>query len=178
MPAAREQHLDGDADPLAEYTLQRAAVAASAEPGRIGRLLAAESAGALIAAEMRFAGLPWRADRHDEILTGILGPRPAVEGERPAKLQEILAEVRELLESPDLNPDSPADLLKALGAVGLSVTSTRSWELKKLKHPAIGPLLEYKKLARLLSANGWHWLDTWVVDGRFRPDYVLSLIHI
>ncbi|MEP6481569.1 MAG: bifunctional 3'-5' exonuclease/DNA polymerase, partial [Rhodoglobus sp.] len=57
-----------EADPLAEFALQRLAVAASAEPGRIGRLLAAESAGALIAAEMRFAGLPWRADRHDEIL--------------------------------------------------------------------------------------------------------------
>ena len=159
------------ADPLAEFTLQRAAVASAAEPGRILRLLAAESAGALIAAEMRFAGLPWRADAHDRILEGILGPRP-LEGARPQKLQEILDVVREKLESPDLNPDSPADLLKALGVAGLQATSTRSWELKQLKHPAIAPLLEYKKLARLLSANGWHWLDTWVVDGRFRPDYV------
>jgi DNA polymerase-1 len=33
-------------------------------------------------------------------------------------------------------------------------------------------LLEYKSLARLLSANGWTWLESWVVDGRFRPDYV------
>jgi len=159
------------ADPLAEFTLQRAAVATAAEPGRIQRLLAAESAGALIAAEMRFAGLPWRADAHDRILEEILGPRP-LEGARPQKLQEILDVVREKLESPELNPDSPADLLKALGVAGLQATSTRSWELKQLKHPAIPPLLEYKKLARLLSANGWHWLDTWVVDGRFRPDYV------
>jgi len=159
-------------DPLAEFTLQRAAVAASAEPGRIGRLLAAESAGALVAAEMRFAGLPWRADAHDAILTSILGERPAVDGVRPPKLQEKLDELRVLLEAPELNPDSPADLLKALGNAGLQVTSTRSWELKRLKHPAIPPLLEYKKLARLLSANGWHWLDTWVQGGRFRPDYV------
>ena len=159
------------ADPLAEFSLQRAAVAATAEPGRISRLLAAESAGALIAAEMRFAGLPWRADAHDALLEQILGPRP-VDGARPSKLQEILDVVRDRLESPDLNPDSPADLLRALGVAGLQVTSTRSWELKQLKHPAIAPLLEYKKLARLLSANGWHWLDTWVVDGRFRPDYV------
>ena len=161
-----------EADPLAEYRLQRAAVAVSAEPGRIGRLLAAESAGALIAAELQFAGLPWRADRHDEILTGILGERPTVDGERPTKLQEILEQVRERLESPQLNPDSPADLLRALGNAGLAVTSTRSWELRQLNHPAIEPLLEYKKLARLLSANGWHWLDTWVADGRFRADYV------
>ncbi len=158
-------------DPLAEFVLQRAAVEASAEPGRIARLVAAESAGALIAAEMRFAGLPWRADAHDAILTEALGPRPP-EGERPARLQAILLRVRDLLEAPELNPDSPGELIKALGRAGLIVTSTRSWELKKLKHPAIEPLLEYKKLARLLSANGWFWLDQWVVDGRFRPDYV------
>ena len=159
------------ADPLAEFTLQRAAVSGCAEPGRIQRLLAAESAGALVAAEMRFAGLPWDVAAHDRILTGILGPRPA-EGARPAKLQEVLDVVRERLDVPDLNPDSPVELLRGLGLAGLQATSTRSWELKQLKHPAIAPLLEYKKLARLLSANGWHWLDTWVVDGRFRPDYV------
>jgi DNA polymerase I len=159
------------ADPLAEFSLQRAAVAGSAEPGRILRLLAAESAGALVAAEMRFAGLPWRADAHDALLLSLLGPRPP-EGARPQKLQEILDVIRDKLESPELNPDSPADLLRALGVAGLQVSTTRSWELKQLTHPAIGPLLEYKKLARLLSANGWHWLDTWVVDGRFRPDYI------
>ncbi len=158
-------------DPLGEFRAQRAAVAGSAEPGRIDRLLAAESVGALIAAEMSFAGLPWREDRHDELLAKLLGPRPR-EGERPERLQGLLDVLRERLESPELNPDSPTDLLKALGRVGLAVTSTRSWELKQLEHPAIEPLLEYKKLARLLSANGWSWLDTWVVDGRFRPDYV------
>ena len=36
----------------------------------------------------------------------------------------------------------------------------------------IEPLLRYKKLSRLLTANGWTWLDAWVRDGRFRPDYV------
>jgi len=156
---------------VAEFRLQQSAVAASAEPGRIGRLLAAESAGALIASEMQFAGLPWRADAHDAILSSLLGPRPR-DGERPAALQAVLDDVRTLLEAPDLNPDSPEALLRALGRVGLQVKSTRSWELRELDHPAIAPLLEYKKLARLLAANGWHWLDTWVVDGRFRPDYV------
>ena len=159
-------------DPVAEFDLQRAAVSDCAEPARLARLLAAESAGALIAAEMRFAGLPWSATRHDAILAASLGERPPADGVRPSKLQEVLDVVRRRLESPELNPDSPPDLMRALGLAGLMVTSTRSWELKKLKHPAIEPLLEYKKLARLLSANGWVWLDTWVADGRFRPDYV------
>jgi DNA polymerase-1 len=158
-------------DPLVEFTSQRAAVAGSGEPGRLSRLLAAESAGALIAAELRHAGLPWRADVHDVILTGLLGPRPT-EGQRPDRLHDLANELRLLLEAPELNPDSPSDVLKALGAAGLQVTSTRKWELQKIDHPAIAPLLEYKRLARLLTANGWHWLDTWIVDGRFRPDYV------
>jgi DNA polymerase-1 len=161
------------ADPQAEWRLQQDTVAASADPGRIERLLAAESAGALIAAEMRFAGMPWRSDVHDELLVELLGPRPA-SGERPAKMQARLDETRRLLEVPDLNPDSPAELLKGLAKGGILATSTRSWELRKIKHPAIVPLLEYKKLARLASANGWSWVETWVADGRFRPDYVVG----
>ena len=38
----------------------------------------------------------------------------------------------------------------------------------------VEPLLEYKRLARLHQANGWHWLDTWIAGGRFRPDYIVS----
>lgn len=159
------------ADPVAEFRLQRQAAATSASPGSLGLLLAAESAGALIAAEMRFAGLPWSVDAHDALLRDLLGPRPRP-GERPAKLEVVLARVRAALDAPELNPDSPNDLLRALRRVGLIVTSTRSWELKKLDHPVIEPLLEYKKLSRLLAANGWHWLDTWIDEGRFRPDYV------
>lgn len=158
-------------DPLAEFLLQREAIAEAADSARIGLLLAAESAGALVAAEILSAGLPWRADRHDEILRSLLGPRPPV-GERPQRLQLLLEIVRIELESPDLNPDSAPDLLKALGRVGLMARSTRSYELRELVHPAIPPLLEYKKLARLLSANGWHWLDTNVRNGRFYPEYV------
>ena len=158
-------------DTLSEFASQRAAVIGAENPARIGLLLAAESAGALIAAEMMHAGLPWRVDIHNEILESYLGPRPAP-GQRPARLDATLQRLRSELEAPTLNPDSPSELLKALSVAGLMVTSTRSWELKKLKHPAIEPLLEYKKLSRLLTANGWHWLDTNVRDGRFHPEYV------
>lgn len=156
---------------LAEFLLQREALAGSADAGRLSLLLAAESAGALVAAEIFFAGMPWRADRHDDILERYLGPRPS-EGERPARLASVLAELRVALDAPTLNPDSPPELIRALGRAGLLVTSTRSSELKKLQHAAIAPLLKYKKLSRLLSANGWHWLDANVSAGRFHPEYV------
>ncbi|WP_394768929.1 bifunctional 3'-5' exonuclease/DNA polymerase [Lacisediminihabitans sp.] len=158
-------------DTLVEFALQREAIAGADDPRRIGLLIAAESAGALVAAEIRHAGLPWSAAAHETMLGEHLGPRPSG-GQRPEMLEVVLARLRDALDAPTLNPDSPADLLKALGVAGLMVKSTRSWELKKLKHPAIEPLLEYKKLARLLAANGWHWLDTNVRDGRFHPDYV------
>ena len=46
--------------------------------------------------------------------------------------------------------------------------------MRQIDHPAIGLLLKYKELARLHTANGWSWLDNWVSDGRFRPEYVVG----
>ncbi len=158
-------------DSQAEFRLQLDAVASSAEPGRLRLLLAAESAGALIAAEMQFAGLPWRTEVHDRLLTRELGPRVAP-GLRPERLEGLAGRIRAELGEPQLNPDSPQDVLRALQRLGLSPASMRAGELQKLEHPVIAPLLEYKKLARLLAANGWYWMDTWIVDGRFHPEYV------
>ncbi|WP_222269528.1 bifunctional 3'-5' exonuclease/DNA polymerase [Modestobacter marinus] len=158
-------------DPVAELDRQQAAVAASPQRGRLGLLLAAESSGALAAAEMTHAGLPWRADVHDALLAELLGPRPAA-GQRPAVLERLAAEIRTALRAPDLNPDSPGALLRALQAAGLPVTDTRSWTLEQLDHPVVPPLLEYKKLSRLMAANGWAWLDTWARSGRFRSWFV------
>ncbi|WP_265522014.1 bifunctional 3'-5' exonuclease/DNA polymerase [Oerskovia flava] len=160
-------------DPVDEVRAQLAAVAASTDPGRLRLLLAAESAGALVAAELTHAGLPWRADVHDALLAATLGPRPRP-GERPARLEELAVRIREILESPALNPDSHPDLLRALQYAGVGARSTRQWELEKLDHRVVAPLLEYKKLSRLLTANGWNWLDQWVTDGRFRPEYVVG----
>jgi DNA polymerase-1 len=158
-------------DELAELQAQLAAVAGSIEPGRLRLLLAAESSGALIAAEMRHDGMPWSVDVHDELLTRLLGERPRGGG-RPSKLEALADEVRSALGQPSLNLDSQPDLLRALRSAGLEVTTTRTGEIRALDHPVTAPLLAYKKLARLLSANGWSWMEAWVHDGRFRPDYV------
>lgn len=164
----------GALDPVAELHAQLAAVGASADPGRLRLLLAAESAGALVAAEIHHAGLPWRADVHDEILTEALGPRPRP-GARPERLEALVGQIREALDAPPtLNPDSHPDLLKAMQYAGVGARSLRKWELARLDHPVIAPLLEYKSLYRLYTANGWAWLDTWAPDGRFRMEYVVG----
>ncbi len=159
-----------DDDPVAEWRRQRDAVAGAGDDGRLGLLLAAESVGALVAAEMSFAGLPFDLAEHDRVLTELLGAR--IPNGRPAKLEALVATLRELLDAPALNPDSQPDLLKALQNAGFRVESTSKWELREIEHPAVAPLLEYKSLSRLLSANGWHWAQEWVRDGRFRPVYV------
>ncbi len=160
-------------DPIAEYCRQmRVLASASAQHrGRLTYLLAAESAGGLIAAEMTHAGVPWDVEIHDSLLAQALGPRPPF-GMRPVKLERLAEQIRELLESPHLNPDSPKDLLRALNSAGLDVRSTAKWEIRDLKHPVVPVLLEYKKLHRMMTANGWTWMDEWIRDGRFRPVYV------
>ena len=151
---------------------QQRRIAADEHPGRFALLVAAESAGGLIAAEMGFDGLPWRADVHDELLTELLGPRP-VPGMRPAKVADLAARISGALGRP-VNPDSPAQVLRALAANGVRVPSTRSGVLRGVDHPAAPLLLEYKELARLHAAHGWAWLDEWVAGGRFRAEYVVG----
>ncbi|WP_103565777.1 bifunctional 3'-5' exonuclease/DNA polymerase [Actinomadura rubteroloni] len=135
-------------------------------------LAAAESAGALVAAELAADGLPWSAARHDALLTERLGPRPAA-GMRPKRLQDLADRIAAAFGS-RVNPDSPAQLVKAFAAAGCPVSSTRAHVLKQTDHPAVPLLLEYKELARLHTAHGWAWLDAWVRDGRFRTEYIVG----
>ncbi|NYG57116.1 DNA polymerase-1 [Nocardioides daedukensis] len=164
---------DGDAEHLRadlEDARQLAAVASSTEPAQLGLLLAAESAGALVAAEMTYAGVPWRTDLHQRMLTELLGPRPPM-GVRPQGLEALADDVRRLLNVPGLNPDSHSELLAALRRADLEVPDTRASTLRQLDHPVVEPLLRFKQLAHLFQTNGWAWSDEWVSEGRFRPSY-------
>lgn len=160
------EHLRADVEDARQLT----AVAASTEATRLGLLLAAESAGALAAAEMTYAGVPWRTEQHEQLLTELLGPRPLRDA-LPQRLDEVVAEVRRAFGVPGLNPESRADVLGALRRAGVEVPDIRAATLRQVDHPAIEPLLRYKKLAHLFQTNGWTWLDEWVSDGRFRPSY-------
>src|ERR1039457_5252235 len=148
-------------------------IAADAYPARFGLLAAVESAGGLAAAEMSARGMPWRADAHDALLAALLGPRPGP-GFRPPRLAELAAQISAAFGGRPVNPDSPAQLLKAVATEGVAVSSTRSGGLRGIDHPAVPFLLEYKELARLHAAHGWAWLDEWVRDGRFHPEYVVG----
>ncbi|MFK4790010.1 bifunctional 3'-5' exonuclease/DNA polymerase [Microbacterium sp. ZW T5_56] len=155
-------------DALAEFARQRAVL--DAVDGRLRLLTVAESAGALIAAELRAAGLPWHVPTHEAILDAELGPRDATG--TPRRITELGAQVRELLGDPALSLDSQPKLLRGLHRAGILVESTSKWELAEVDHPAIAPLLEYRRITRLQSANGRAWLAEWVHESRFRPIYI------
>ncbi|MFC7308364.1 bifunctional 3'-5' exonuclease/DNA polymerase [Streptomyces monticola] len=152
------------------YADQLARHERAAHPGRMRLLTASESAGMLVAAEMNTAGLPWSADVHKEVLHELLGERYAGGGE-PRRLAELADEVSTAF-GRRVRPDLPADVVKAFAQAGIRIRSTRRWEIEGIDHPAVAPLIEYKKLYRIWVAHGWSWLQDWVRDGRFRPGYL------
>ena len=154
----------------AVYEDQLARVAATQHPGRFRLLVAAEWAGALVGAEMGHVGLPWRVDIHDDLLRELLGPPQPVGP--PRRIAELAAEVNDAFGVHGLHPDSPAEVLRAFAKAGIDVPNTRAWVLRKIEHPAVKPLLEYKELYRIWTAHGRSWCDAWVSRGRFRPEYV------
>ncbi|WFB08176.1 bifunctional 3'-5' exonuclease/DNA polymerase [Streptomyces sp. LX-29] len=164
------------ADPLETllevYADQLTRAEAAAHPERMRLLIAAESAGTLIAAELGRAGVPWRADVHRALLDELLGERyPG--GLEPQRLAELAEEVsRAFGDGVRVRPDLPAEVIRAFARDGIALSSTRAWELQEIDHPAVEPLLAYKKLYRLHTAHGWSWLQSWVREGRFRPTYL------
>ncbi|MGV9991107.1 bifunctional 3'-5' exonuclease/DNA polymerase [Streptomyces sp. NPDC003374] len=157
-------------DLLALYAEQQRRHDRTTHPDRMRLLTAAESAGMLVAAEMNRAGLPWSAQVHREVLRELLGERYAGGGE-PRRLAELADEVSAAF-GRRVRPDLPAEVIKAFARAGIKVRSTRRWEIRSVDHPAVAPLLEYKRLYRIWVAHGWSWLQDWVREGRFRPEFL------
>src|SRR5258708_2527646 len=139
--------------------------------GRCALRAAAESGGGRVAGEMGCHGRPGRADVHWALLTSLLGDRPPA-GLRPPRLAGLATRISAALGGRPVNPDSPAQVLRALAADGVRVPSTRAHVLREVDHPAAALLLEYKELARLHAAHGWSWLAERVAAGRLHPEYV------
>ncbi|WP_330297834.1 bifunctional 3'-5' exonuclease/DNA polymerase [Streptomyces sp. NBC_00503] len=176
VPAAQDSLFNPQPPPLpldalvAVHADQVKRIEATAHPARMRLLIASESAAFLVAAEMNRAGLPWRADVHRALLTELLGERYAGGGQ-PRRLAE-LADAVSAAFGRRVRPELPADVIKAFAGAGIKLKSTRRWEIQELDHPAVAPLLEFKKLYRIYTAHGWSWLADWVHEGRFRPEFI------
>ncbi|SDD05090.1 DNA polymerase-1 [Glycomyces harbinensis] len=163
----------------ADWLAQRRRIGAAGLPG-LATLLAAESAGGLVAAEMSRAGVPFDRGVHDRLLRDLLGPRPS-KGMRPRKLQALADKVTAAF-GHQFNPDSTKQVLAAFHAAGVEVKTTHSWELSSIDHPAVEALKTYREHARVWTGFGWNWADAWVGDddgaegdmGRFHPVYIIG----
>ncbi|MFD0258583.1 bifunctional 3'-5' exonuclease/DNA polymerase [Kitasatospora indigofera] len=171
--ADQQRRIQAVTDPAPAAGRPAGATGAGAR-ARFRLLVAAESAGALAAAEMAHDGLPWRSDVHDRLLTDLLGPRPQIPGTQPKRLADLATELQQALGGRPFNPDSHTQVLRAFADQGVHLGSTRSWELRGIDHPAAALLIRYKELSRIHAAHGWAWQDAWARGGRFRPEYVVG----
>ncbi|MFY9610345.1 MAG: DNA polymerase [Blastocatellia bacterium] len=77
-------------------------------------------------------------------------------------------------EPPNINLESPAQVMDALAQMGIKVEGTRSWQLQAVgkDHPAVAKLLEYRSVQKLLSSYGPSLLDhIHPVTGRLHADF-------
>lgn len=77
-------------------------------------------------------------------------------------------------EPPNINLDSPAQVMDALSQMGIRVEGTRNWQLQALgkDHPVVAKLLEYRSVQKLLSSYGPSLLDhIHPVTGRLHADF-------
>jgi DNA polymerase-1 len=64
-------------------------------------------------------------------------------------------------EPPNINLDSPAQVIETLENMGIKVEGTRSWQLQPLvkEFPVVAMLLEYRSVQKLLTSYGLPFLD-------------------
>lgn len=157
--------------------LQRAATQRAGGRATVATALS-ESTAELLCAELAADGLPVRRSAAEELLAGIIGPRPRGEQEahaiRAARDAEVLRHA-----PPGVTADlrSPVQVKTLLAAAGVDVPDTRAWRLEPLADgsPLVKALLEWRKAERIATTYGYPWLDANLgEDGRLRGDWTGS----
>src|SRR5262249_12571577 len=89
----------------------------------------------------------------------------------------LAAGIRQLTlfgEPPNINLDSPAQIVEALENLGIKIEGTRSWQLQPLvkEHPVVGVLLEYRSVQKLLTSYGNQFIEhIHPATGRVHADF-------
>lgn len=79
-----------------------------------------------------------------------------------------------LFGEPDINLDSPAQVIDALAGMGIIVEGTRSWQLQPLakEHHVVAKLLEYRGVQKAVTSYGAGLLEhVHPITGRLHPDF-------
>jgi DNA polymerase-1 len=163
----------GAAEALAAAELQQAALAAA---GAIAVTTArSESTVELLCAELAADGLPVDRQAAEELLAGMIGPRPRSAADaaatRAARDGVVLAHAPSGI-SADLR--SPGQVKTLLAAAGIDVPDTRAHRLEGFRDssPLVAALLDWRKAERIATTYGYAWLDENLgPDGRLRGSW-------
>jgi len=138
-----------------------------------------ESAAELLCAELAHDGLPVDRPRAEELVAEACGERPRDAGHesalRQVRDQLVLRHVPATAMPVDLR--NPAQVRRALAAVGIDVPDTRSWRMEPWRgaHPLVDALLTWRKADRIATTYGYRWLDEQVgPDDRLRGAWAAS----
>jgi DNA polymerase-1 len=131
-----------------------------------------ESAAGLLCAELSADGLPMDRSTAEEILLGIVGPRPDQASDDVDQRDRRDAEVlRHAPAGGRVDLRSPAQVRTLLSRIGVALPDTRAWRLEAIRetHPLIDSLLEWRRAERIATTYGYAWLDSHLgADGRLR----------
>jgi DNA polymerase I len=173
-PADRQPF--GAAEALAAARLQLTMLTGPAVTGHDEGIAVAtarsESTVELLCAELAADGLPVDRAAAEQLLTGIVGPRPR--GAADAVVIRTARDARVLAHAPagvtaDLR--SPVQVRTLLAAAGVDVPDTRAWRLEEHRErsPLVAALLDWRKAERIATTYGYGWLDEHLgADGRLR----------
>ncbi|WP_202805710.1 DNA polymerase [Actinopolymorpha alba] len=132
----------------------------------------AESAAALLAAELEYDGLPLDLSAAESLIAEHIGPRPIDAAEETAvRARRDTAVLRHFPPGRSYDLRNPAQVRELLARIGLALPDTRSWRLEPFRdtHPGVAALLEWRKAERIATTYGYGWLDRHVgADGRLR----------
>jgi DNA polymerase I len=138
----------------------------------------AESTAELLCAELASDGLPIDRAAAVELITSLVGPRPANEAEAAEeRATRDATVVRHLPPGHGLDLRSPNDVKTLLRRLGIDVPDTRAWRLEAMRdvHPVVDDLLRWRKAERVATTFGHTWLAEHVAaDGRLRGQWSAS----
>ena len=132
----------------------------------------AESATELLCAELAADGLPMDRALAEELVAGVVGPRPEdeVEAARQRTVRDALV-LRHAPAGTTFDLRSPGQVRSLLRSVGIELPDTRAWRLEALRqvHPLVPDLLSWRKAERVATTYGYAWLDEHLcADDRLR----------
>ncbi|MFY9558396.1 MAG: DNA polymerase [Blastocatellia bacterium] len=112
-------------------------------------------------AAMELAGMALDANCWRQVVVNLERAHAVLSDELKRELAAGVLQLNLFGEPPNINLDSPPQVMDALANMGIKIEGTRSWQLQPLakEHPAIEKLLEYRSVQKLLSSYGLALLE-------------------